>query len=145
MGRFDHNPSGQFWMRHPQASGRILQDLARRDYVIAEGVVVKFFEEDGVEPLLKRHRLNRDQQANTVKRYCEIIQESGIKKGARSEVVLVPSSTDMAAFAAIRASLGATGTGASPVPISLRAFVLAGGWWSLASRPAGHYSGLSGP
>ena len=84
---FELNPGGEFWMRHPSASGRVLQDLARTHYVIAENAVVKFFGDTG-EPLLRRHKLNRDKQKNTVQRYCQIICERGIQKGARPSATM---------------------------------------------------------
>ena len=42
LGRFEHNPTNEYRLRHPHAVGRILQDLARKDYVLVEGVTLKF-------------------------------------------------------------------------------------------------------
>ncbi len=84
LDRFDENPTGQYWMRHPTSQGRVLQDLARKHYVLAENVTVKFFAPSSTDPLLVRHKLNRDKQASTVQRYVRIILQKGVQKGARS-------------------------------------------------------------
>ena len=89
-------------------SGFARQDIARRDYVLAENVTALFFDGDSTDQLLQRHRLNRDRQTSTVNRYCALIQEKGIQKGARSEVVILPRSSDPSMLASCRGSAAGT-------------------------------------
>ena len=63
-GAFDQY-DGAFHTRHPGLTGRLLQEEARKAYVVAEHVTLSFFtvNEDGMQqPLLSRHKLNNRNQ-----------------------------------------------------------------------------------
>eukprot|EP00969_Alexandrium_andersonii_P076887 3389680-Alexandrium_andersonii.AAC.1 len=80
--------------RWPDLSGRILQDMVRKTYVVVENATLSFVHPRTKEKLMTRDPLNPRDQRSAREQYKRVIQQEGIKLGARNEVLVVPSRTD---------------------------------------------------
>jgi len=77
--------------------GRLLQDWARKTYVIEENALVPWFVKgpDGKrKKTLRRAKLNNRNQHNTRAKYKNIIKKEGVITGARGELITITDEKD---------------------------------------------------
>lgn len=80
--------------RFPNAEGAALMSVFRKYYQVDKDCTLNWFMEGSEKPCLLRHPLNNRHQADTRRKYADLILKFGILTECRSEIVAMPGQAE---------------------------------------------------